>query len=1005
MGTLTYAITAAASTAAALGLTPLSVALARRWGVLDLPGTRKVHGVPTPRLGGVAIAAAAIGVSVVAVLAAGVPAAAADADLGRKLAALLVAGLFVLGVGVVDDLVGVRSTFKLLALAAAALTACAAGVRVDALLLNGREPVALGWAAWPLTVLWIVGVTVSINFIDGLDGLAAGIAAVACAAIAVAAGAYGHAAAALAALALLGSLAGFLVFNSHPARVFMGDGGSMFVGFAVAALAVLQHPSTGTTVGLLLPALALAVPLLDAALTVVRRGVIHRSLFAAERDHIHHRLLALGLGQRHAVLVLYAATLASAGVGLLALTDNGWATAAGLSILVPLLLGLFRTAGSTRLRETIAAVRRNRGIARQTHAYQRAFEALLPRFRETADFAAWWDSVCAAAEALHFVSLSLPVARRDGAATVLRWARDWVDDGGGHAGDDGPETMTVGVPVAQRRHGVPLRVSAEVAVLRSLEVAGQRVALFARLVGEHSVAKLPDATKRVKALGPSVNAAGGRGRAEVPAAGGVAGVADAAATADGTPLSVADLFPPPAESPPAAAPAGRPARKPRRWFGRPRVTPAAPPAAAAAAGPAGLRVAVVHDFLYCYAGAERVLEQILNVYPDAEVFALFDFLPPGQRSFIRDKPVRTSFIQRLPLASRRHRMYLPLMPLAVEQLDVSAFDVVISSSYLAAKGVLTRPDQLHVCYCHTPVRFAWDLQNQYLGHHGLVGGLKSAAARLVLHYIRSWDLRSASGVDVYLTNSDFVGRRIRKVYRRSSTTLYPPVDTERFAPGGPKEDFYLTASRLVPYKRVDLVVEAFNRMPDRRLVVVGDGPEFEKVRAIAGPNVRLVGHQPFEQLRRYMQLARAFVFAAEEDFGIVPVEAQACGTPVIAFGRGGVTESVVEGRTGVFFAEQTPAAIAAAVRRFEANPAWDAAAIRAHAEKFSCGRFRDDLAAVVADEWAAFAGNAAARGPHEVRRPAARLTVAIAGAALARAGSGDDAGGDEESDALAPASA
>jgi len=367
------------------------------------------------------------------------------------------------------------------------------------------------------------------------------------------------------------------------------------------------------------------------------------------------------------------------------------------------------------------------------------------------------------------------------------------------------------------------------------------------------------------------------------------------------------------------------------------------------------RVAIVHDFLYCYAGAERVLEQMVNVFPDADLFSLFDFLPPHERGFIQNKPVRSTFIQKLPFARTRHRQYLPLMPLAIEQLDVSEYDVVISSSYLAAKGVITRPDQLHICYCHSPVRFAWDLQHQYLNEAGLTRGIRSLLARAILHYIRNWDMRSANGVDLFLTNSHFVSRRISKVYRRDSTPIYPPVDTDWFTPGGKKQDFYLTASRLVPYKRIELIVDAFKRMPDRKLIVVGDGPEFRRIKARAGANITVLGHQPAEALRRYMQGARAFVFAAEEDFGIVTVEAQACGTPVIAFGRGGSTESVVEGVTGLFFRQQTTDAIIAAVEEFEADEAgWDPAVIRSHAERFGAARFRDEFRTFVEARWAEF---------------------------------------------------
>jgi len=953
MSTGIYIASLLGAAAAALGLTPLSVVMARRWGVLDLPGVRKVHGSPTPRLGGAAIALATLGCAAAVALATGLVA----ADHRWAAASFAVAALVVFAVGIVDDLVGIRSNLKLAALVAAAVTVCAAGVRIDAVLLNGRDPVQLGWLAWPLTVFWIVAVTVSLNFIDGLDGLAGGIAAIAAAVIALTAAVHGAHAVAVVALALCGALAGFLVFNREPASVFMGDGGSMFVGFTLACLAVLQHPASGSTAGLLLPALALAIPLLDTGFTVVRRGVIHRSLFAAERDHIHHRLMAVGLCPRHAVYVLHGATVASAGVGLLALTDSGWATLGGLAILVPLLLGLFRTAGSTRVRETVAAVRRNRAIARQARGYQRAFEELLPRFREATSFTAWWDAVCAAAQELDFMAVSLPVVRRDGTRGAMRWCRD----DGRHLD---AEVVSVTVPVAHRRHGPAMRLSADLATTQFLEVAGQRVALLARLVGDHSVASLPDATKRVKALGP---------RAEGAALKATPPESDVAPATSAPPPAVAaedaigllNTWPSTAA---AVTSAGGQAAAPR---------------AGSAARPAGgkPRVAIVHDFLYCYAGAERVLEQIIRVYPDADLFALFDFLPPGQRGFLLDKPVTTTFIQRLPLAGRKHRLYLPLMPLAIEQLDVSNYDVVISSSYLAAKGVITRPDQLHVCYCHTPVRFAWDLQNQYLAERGLVAGLKSFLARVVLHYIRNWDVRSAGGVDVFLSNSDYVGRRIRKVYRRSSTTIHPPVDTEVFVPGpGPKEDFYLTASRLVPYKRVDLIVEAFRRMPDKRLVVIGDGPEFERIKALAGPNVRLVGHQSHDRLVQYMQLARAFVFAGEEDFGIVPVEAQACGTPVVAFGRGGVTETVLDGTTGVFFGEQAPAAIVDAVERFEQHGPWDPRPIRAHAERFAAGVFRRHIAREVAAHWAATTGT-----PAVPPGPDAPAAAELAGSGIALA--------------------
>jgi glycosyltransferase involved in cell wall biosynthesis len=373
------------------------------------------------------------------------------------------------------------------------------------------------------------------------------------------------------------------------------------------------------------------------------------------------------------------------------------------------------------------------------------------------------------------------------------------------------------------------------------------------------------------------------------------------------------------------------------------------------------RVAIVHDCLYTYAGAERVLEQLIEIFPDADLFGLFDFVPRAERGFLKGKTVTTTFIHRLPLARRHHRLFLPVMPLAIEQLDVSKYDIILSSSYLVAKGVPTRGDQLHICYCHTPIRCAWELQKQYLHESGFSRGLPSAIARAIFHYIRSWDVRSANNVDVFVTNSRFVSRRVEKTYRRPSTVIYPPVDTDRFFVLGPKESFYLAVSRMVPYKRLDLIVGAFSqRMPHRRLIVVGQGPDLKKLRATAGPNVQLVGHVPPERLCQYMQRARAFVFAAEEDFGITPVESQACGTPVIAFGRGGVTESVIDGRTGVLFHEQSTDALVDAVARFESQSHWDPAAIRRNAERFSAEKFRTRFSDLVRDHWTTFAAGAVA---------------------------------------------
>lgn len=356
-----------------------------------------------------------------------------------------------------------------------------------------------------------------------------------------------------------------------------------------------------------------------------------------------------------------------------------------------------------------------------------------------------------------------------------------------------------------------------------------------------------------------------------------------------------------------------------------------------------MKVAVVCDWLVVYAGAERVVEQILNIFPDADLFALVDFLPEGKRGFIKNKKTHTSFLQKLPAARKHYRSYLPLMPLAIEQLDVNDYDLVISSSHCVAKGILTGPDQIHISYVHSPIRYAWDLTHQYLRESSLDHGAKGALAKLILHYMRIWDTRTANGVDHFIANSRFIARRIKKVYGREADVIYPPVDVTAFTCCEDKQDYYLTASRLVPYKKVKLIVEAFNEMPERHLIVIGDGPDFEKTKAIAGSNITMLGYQPFEVLRDKMQHAKAFVFAAEEDFGITPVEAQACGTPVIAYGKGGALETIKDGETGCFFPEQTKESIIEAVKNFDAQQAITPAACRENAERFSIMRFREQL--------------------------------------------------------------
>lgn len=362
------------------------------------------------------------------------------------------------------------------------------------------------------------------------------------------------------------------------------------------------------------------------------------------------------------------------------------------------------------------------------------------------------------------------------------------------------------------------------------------------------------------------------------------------------------------------------------------------------------RVAVVHEWLVDYSGSERCLEQILNLFPDADLFAVIDFLPPDLRAFIQNKRVRTTFIQDLPRARTKYRNYLPLMPMATAGLDVSAYDLVISSNHAVAKGVKTHDGQLHVSYVYSPMRYAWDLRDQYLREAGLDRGLKGWFTRSTLGALRRWDRRTSKNVDKFVAISNHIADRIRRAYGRDASVVYPPVAVDKFPLRESKENFYLTASRMVPYKRVDLIVEAFAAMPDKRLVVIGDGPMMPKVRAKAASNVTLLGFQPDGILADHMARARAFLFAAEEDFGIAPLEAQAAGTPVIALARGGCVETI-RPDTGVLFPEQSVESIHAAVAEFE-RARFNPRACRDNALRFTPERFRERFLAEVESAWA-----------------------------------------------------
>lgn len=371
-----------------------------------------------------------------------------------------------------------------------------------------------------------------------------------------------------------------------------------------------------------------------------------------------------------------------------------------------------------------------------------------------------------------------------------------------------------------------------------------------------------------------------------------------------------------------------------------------------------INTAVVADWLVTYAGAERVMTEILKVFPKSDLFAVIDFLSDESRQHFLGKHAQTTFIQKFPKAETKYRNYLPFMPLAIEQLDVSAYDVILSSSHAVAKGVLTGPDQLHISYVHSPIRYAWDLQHQYLRELGLTKGIKAIIVRWLLHKIRMWDYRTANGVDHFVANSKFIARRIHKVYGRDADVIYPPVDTDRFTLRENKDDFYFTASRMVPYKKIDLIVEAFSHMPNKRLVVIGDGPDMQKIKSKATSNIEILGYQPNSVMQDHMQRAKAFVFAAEEDFGITPVESQACGTPVIAFGKGGALETVNSihsaNPTGAFFDKQEVSSVITAVEDFERNcDLFLPVNCRNQALKFSNQRFHTEIEQYVQQKWIA----------------------------------------------------
>lgn len=360
-----------------------------------------------------------------------------------------------------------------------------------------------------------------------------------------------------------------------------------------------------------------------------------------------------------------------------------------------------------------------------------------------------------------------------------------------------------------------------------------------------------------------------------------------------------------------------------------------------------IKAALVHDWLTGQRGGEKVLEVLVEIFPKAPVFTLFHF-KDSQSARVEQAEIVTSFLEKMPLARRKYRSYLPLFPLAVEQFDLQPYDLVISSSHCVAKGVLPRPDALHICYIHSPMRYAW---NQYFTYFD-PGRLKLFSRLLippVIHRLRLWDESSAHRVDHFVANSRTVAQRVRRYYRREADVIPPPVDTDFFQPAGPPDDYFLIVSALVPYKRIDLAIEAFNRVR-RPLKIVGQGPEGKRLRKTARDNIEFLGALPPEELLSSYQRARALLIPGEEDFGINALEAQACGVPVIAFGRGGATESVVPGETGLFFDVPSADHLLEALDKFQGMN-FNRNTIRANALNYSRPTFKQRISAYFQDRW------------------------------------------------------
>lgn len=361
-----------------------------------------------------------------------------------------------------------------------------------------------------------------------------------------------------------------------------------------------------------------------------------------------------------------------------------------------------------------------------------------------------------------------------------------------------------------------------------------------------------------------------------------------------------------------------------------------------------MKVAIVHDWLTIYGGSESIIRILHDIFPDAPIYTSVYDKKNMPEDFAK-MDIRPSLLQKYPFAKKMYTKYLPFMPRAFEQFDLSEYDLVISSNTSCSKGVITGANTLHICYCNTPMRYGWDFYHEYIRDKGKAAKLLISC---MMKKIRIWDRLSADRVDLFIANSCNVARRIKKHYRRDSHVIYPPVRTEMFCKGEKQGDYYLAVSRLVPYKRIDLLVDTFNEL-GLPLVIIGDGSEAKCLKKKAKGNIKFLGRLEDDMVLKYMQECKAFLFPGEEDFGITPIEAQACGRPVIAYGKGGAMETVVSEKTGVFFSEQTVESLKEAVLSFEGMQ-FDADEIVEHAAKFSETRFRKELEEYIRTQYAAF---------------------------------------------------